>query len=120
MTRLFTYLATGLFWLAVAAFWAGGHSAPPPAEAPAAPALRAIALAEVARHAVPEDCWMAIAGKVYDVTPYLPDHPSRPSVILPWCGREASEAYRTKTKGRPHSPEADRLLSAYLVGRLSD
>jgi cytochrome b involved in lipid metabolism len=53
---------------------------------------------------------------VYDLTAYLPEHPSTPSVIVPWCGREASEVYRTKTRGRPHSPEADQLLSRYRIG----
>lgn len=62
---------------------------------------------------------MAIDGSIYDLTPYLPDHPSKPSIILPWCGKDASEAYRTKTKGRSHSPEADQLLVNYRIGALS-
>lgn len=43
---------------------------------------------------------LAINGQVYDLSAYLPEHPSKPDIILPWCGKEASEAYRTKTRGR--------------------
>lgn len=116
MRRLFV-IATLLFWLAVAFFWLGSRFAVPTPPAPAA--VRSITLAEVARHATPEDCWMAIDGGVYDVTTYLPEHPSKPSVIEPWCGKEATQAYRTKSKGRPHSSEADLLLPSYRIGNLS-
>jgi len=62
---------------------------------------------------------MIIAGEVYDFSAYLPKHPSNPRYVLPWCGKEASEAYRTKTTGRSHSSRADQLLPAYRIGRLA-
>jgi len=92
---------------------------PAPAPVPlSATAARVLSLAEVARHASPDDCWMAIDSQVYDLSSYLPDHPADPAVILAWCGREASEAYRTKQKGRPHSVRADHLLDTYRIGAL--
>lgn len=69
-------------------------------------------LAEVAKHAKQDDCWMAIDGQVYDFTAYVAQHPSQPGVFLAWCGKEATQAYRTKTKGRPHSPYADQLQTS--------
>ena len=117
--RKLVLVATALFWLAVAVFAATGTStAPSPAKTPAMTEKR-YTLADVARHAVETDCWMAIDGAVYDLTAYLPEHPTRPSVIVPWCGKEASEAYRTKTKGWPHSPEATQLLTTYRLGALA-
>ena len=116
MMRRLAYFATVTFWLLVLAFWAGGRLAPPPA--PAAAVERGIALAEVARYDQPEDCWMVIRGGVYDVGAYLPEHPSRPALVLPWCGKEASEAYATKGKGKPHSAAADALLEEYRIGRV--
>lgn len=62
---------------------------------------------------------MGINGQVYDFTAYLPGHPADPAVIQPWCVRDASEAYRTKTRGRPHSPYADTLLPKYRIGALT-
>lgn len=117
MMRQLYLLSTLAFWLAVLAFglaplwWAGDTAA----QAVSAPP-RALTLAEVARHKTAADCWMAIGGQVYDFTPYVAQHPAEPSVILAWCGKEATEAYRTKTKGRPHSPYADGLLPKYLIG----
>jgi cytochrome b involved in lipid metabolism len=117
MGKLYT-VSTASFWLLVGALWLFGLSAPRTlAEADAA-AEKSYTLADVAAHAKPTDCWMAIHGKVYDLTAYLPDHPSRPEIIEAWCGKEASQAYDTKTKGRPHSKAADRLLEGYLIGEL--
>jgi cytochrome b involved in lipid metabolism len=116
MMRKLYYVSTAAFWIAVAGFWAG-NVLTPGAKQKALAAERDIAAAELARHAAPEDCWMAIRGGVYDLSKYLPDHPSRPAVIEPWCGKEATEAYATKTKGRAHSAEADALLPKYRIGR---
>lgn len=118
MTRKLFLFATALFWLAVLGIWVGSRRSPLPQEEAPIIAAKHFALEEVARHASADDCWMSIDGKVYDLTAYLPDHPSRPGIILPWCGKEASEAYRTKTKGRSHSPEAEQLLATYQIGLL--
>ena len=55
-----------------------------------------------------------------DLSSYLPEHPSEPEVIKVWCGREASEAYRTKMKNRAHSARADRQLAEYRIATLQD
>jgi len=110
-------LSTAIFLLAVAAFWAA--SVLLPASSPSrASGERPFTLAEVAKHNRVQDCWMAIAGAVYDFTSYLPQHPSDPALITPWCGKEATEAYRTKNKGRPHSAYADGLLAKFRIGSL--
>src|SRR3954469_15502013 len=111
MMRNLYVTATAAFWAAVLAFWVGGIWAPQARQFDSSAADRAIPAAELARHARPDDCWMAIRGGIYDLTAYLPDHPSRPQIIEVWCGREATEAYNTKTRGRPHSKETDDLLT---------
>lgn len=119
MRRLFV-ASTSLFWLAVCGFWVAGVMLPVPPDLRAAPTERSYGLDEVAKHATDKDCWMAIGGQIYDLTKYLPQHPSDPAVLVQWCGKEATEAYRTKTKGRPHSPYADQLLPNYRIGVLSE
>ena len=121
--KRFMFAAFVAFWSSVLSIWAyaalaagGGDAAP----ADVAEAERTVSRDELARHATPEDCWMAIDGVVYDFTDYLPRHPAPPVVMTTWCGREATEAYDTKGYGRPHSPAADALLPAYRVGRLAD
>jgi len=74
--------------------------------------------ADVATHDNENSCWMTIEGKVYDVTSYLARHPTPASVLLPWCGRDATVGMRTKGHGRDHSPTAWTQLNQYLVGTL--
>lgn len=118
MRRLFI-VSTTLFWLAIGAFWVAATWLPEALDAqPQGPQSHVYTLAQVAAHATREDCWMAIRGQVYDLSAYLPQHPADPSVIQPWCGKDATHAYDTKTRGRPHSPYADQLLAKYRIGVL--
>lgn len=118
MRRLYFY-STLFFWLLIAAVWAAARWLPAAEESQVATVEQTIGLAQLARHGTPGDCWMAIRGEVYDLSAYLPLHPSRPEVVEPWCGKEASEAYNTKTKGRRHSGAADQLLRDYRIGSLA-
>ena len=112
--RLGFLVSTLAFWGMIITLAVAGAIAP--GAAPAGSNDRAISAEELAKHARPDDCWMAIRGSVYDITKYLPDHPSRPEIIEPWCGKEATQAYETKTKGRKHSEAADKMLPAYRIG----
>ena len=118
MMRSLYFSATLAFWLAVASFWIAATWFPETEKSAAKAADKIISPAELARHALPSDCWMAIRGNIYDLTSYLPSHPSPPDIVLPWCGKDATEAYNTKTRGRPHSPYADELLAKYHIGTL--
>jgi cytochrome b involved in lipid metabolism len=121
MRKLFI-ISTAVFWLAVAGFWLAGYLHPEATNAEIAPVispqLQVYNLVQVGKHDKKEDCWMVIEGQVYDVTSYLPAHPSDPAIVLPWCGKEATQAWQTKTIGRPHSNRAAHLLSKYHIGKL--
>lgn len=110
--------STLLFWLTVGGVWI---AAPDPAPRVVTPSSSesTYTVADVAAHARWEDCWMVIDGAVYDFTAYLPMHPADPALMLDWCGKVATEAYRTKTRGRPHSAHADTLLPRYRIGVLA-
>lgn len=116
MRRLY-FSTTVMFWLLVTALWAGSLWLPPAEESLATAAEKTYTKADLAQHATTENCWMAIRGSVYDLSAYLPEHPSRPELVLPWCGKEATAAYNTKSKGRPHSSYADELLDKYRIGK---
>lgn len=119
--KRFVYTCFVAFWSSVISIWsfaalaAGGGAAEgePDGEG-------AITASEVAEHSTPDDCWMVIDGVVYDVSEYIPQHPAPPTVMTEWCGKEATEPYRTKGYGRPHSPAADAMLPGYRVGPLAD
>lgn len=118
MRRLYI-ASTFIFWLLVAGLWLGSLWLPAAPERTALAAEKSYTAAELTKHATPSDCWMAIRGSVYDFSAYLPEHPSRPGLLEPWCGKEATEAYNTKNKGRPHSPYADELLARYRIGKFA-
>lgn len=74
--------------------------------------------AAVAKHASASDCYLIINSKVYDVTPYLDQHPAGPDVITPYCGQDATQAFATKGGRGAHSDYAYSLLANYLIGDL--
>lgn len=117
MKRIYI-VATLLFWLGVTAIWAGSHWMPATQEVAALSPTKAYSLQAVAAHNRADNCWMAINGQVYDLSAYIPQHPSAPEVIVAWCGKEATTAYMTKNRGRPHSPYATELLQRYRIGVL--
>jgi len=118
MTRKLYIALTTAFWLAVSGLGMTSALWNPAEQGDVQAQGKTKTLAELAKHAAPGNCWMAIRGSVYDLSTYLPAHPSPPEIVLPWCGKEATEAYNTKTKGRPHAPYADELLAKYRIGTL--
>ncbi|OGF28161.1 hypothetical protein A2303_01980 [Candidatus Falkowbacteria bacterium RIFOXYB2_FULL_47_14] len=74
-----------------------------------------ITSAALAGHNSPSDCWMALSGKVYDVTAYLRRHPGG-DAMLAYCGRDGTTAFN----GRGHSDYARSLLPAYYIGDFGD
>lgn len=78
-------------------------------------------ISQVAKHNNSSSCWLIINAQVYDVTSFLSQHPGGASTILPHCGQEATKAFDTKDQsfGGGHSPSANSLLQAYLIGKLA-
>jgi cytochrome b involved in lipid metabolism len=114
------FFCVAAFWGSVASIWTFAVLAEGESSTGQEAAERVITLEELTRHDVADDCWKAIDGVVYDLTDYLPLHPTPLVVMTQWCGKESSEAYHTKGYGRPHSPAADALLPRYRVGVLAD
>jgi cytochrome b involved in lipid metabolism len=79
-------------------------------------------LGQISEHATKDSCWMALEGKVYDVTPFVASgfHPGR-DAILQGCGRDATELFNTRPMGTgtPHSERARKMLPKYLIGELA-
>ncbi len=76
---------------------------------------------ELPSHNLQSDCWLAINGKVYDVTKYISSHPGGAQQIIKYCGQEATEAFATMDKANPrdHSQSAYQLLENYYIGELN-
>lgn len=68
-------------------------------QAPQAAITKNFPISEVARHCIPEDCWVALNGKVYDLTEFMDRHPGGPTTILAWAGKDASKFFNEIHKG---------------------
>jgi cytochrome b involved in lipid metabolism len=79
------------------------------------PAGGGLSAAEVAKHASPDDCWLIINQKVYDVSEYLTSHPGGTAVVTPYCGKEATSAF----EAIKHSQLAIIHLESLYVGDLA-
>lgn len=82
---------------------------------------KTISLEEVAMHATPEDCYLAIEGKVYDVTGYIAGekHPGGEAIIA-GCGKDATSMFNERpSDGEAHSEQARSFLPNFYIGELS-
>lgn len=60
-------------------------------------------LAEISKHSTREDCWTTIDGLVYDLTPYMKQHPGGAASLAWLCGIDGSELFASQhgTERRP-------------------
>ncbi|KAN0097596.1 Cytochrome b5-like heme/steroid binding domain containing protein [Tylopilus felleus] len=63
-----------------------------------------------------QNLWVAIHGKVYNVTKFIDEHPGGDEVIISEGGKDATEAFEDVG----HSDEARGLLPGLLVGELDE
>jgi succinate dehydrogenase/fumarate reductase flavoprotein subunit len=56
--------------------------------------LRDVSMAELQKHNTPEDCWIAIAGTVYDFTAFAEEHPAGAQSIHDLAGKDGTAAFQ--------------------------
>lgn len=69
---------------------------------------------EVAKHNTPEDLWLIIYGKVYDVTEWQHSHPGGDFILQDYGGKDASKMFRSVQ----HSPDALGFRDNFLIAKL--
>ncbi|CDS12559.1 hypothetical protein LRAMOSA04753 [Lichtheimia ramosa] len=67
---------------------------------------------EIAKHNKREDLWMVIDGKVYDITPFVDEHPGGEEVLIDEGAKDATGPFEDVG----HSPDARELLEKYYLG----
>lgn len=70
----------------------------------------------ILEHNKENDCWLYIDDLVYNATDILKYHSGGPDKILPYCGSNATKAF----KSRIHSEGAKLLLKRNLIGKLNE
>jgi cytochrome b involved in lipid metabolism len=81
---------------------------------------KTFSIEEVSLHNSETDCWLAIHGKVYDATEFIPSHPGG-EALLQGCGQDATELFETRPMGSqtPHSQKARDFLPNFYIGDLT-
>jgi len=78
-----------------------------------------ISLSEVAKHNTPEDCWIIVDKKVYDLTSFIAQG-QHPPTIIDSCGKDGTVAFNTRgEKNSPHPKQANQVLATYYKGELA-
>ncbi|KAJ8652929.1 hypothetical protein O0I10_011391 [Lichtheimia ornata] len=67
---------------------------------------------EIAKHNKREDLWMVIDAKVYDITPFVDEHPGGEEVLIDEGAKDATGPFEDVG----HSPDARDLLEKYYIG----
>eukprot|EP00927_Polykrikos_kofoidii_P077087 TRINITY_DN74073_c0_g1_i1.p1 TRINITY_DN74073_c0_g1~~TRINITY_DN74073_c0_g1_i1.p1 ORF type:complete len:268 (-),score=46.90 TRINITY_DN74073_c0_g1_i1:170-973(-) len=67
---------------------------------PTANGERKVSPEEIAQHCSDKSCWVLLRGEVWDLTPFLTDHPGGPGAILEFAGRDATAIWESV-----HPPE---------------
>ncbi|KAG4301065.1 hypothetical protein PCANB_002610 [Pneumocystis canis] len=76
--------------------------------------LKKIEALEVSKHDNKEDLYMVINKMVYNVTPFINEHPGGEEVLLDLAGQDATNAFEDVG----HSDEARNILKKLLIGKL--
>ncbi|KAL5208730.1 hypothetical protein ABZP36_033165 [Zizania latifolia] len=69
---------------------------------------------EVREHNERKDCWLIIAGKVYDVSPFMEEHPGGDEVLLACTGKDATADFNDIG----HTATAKELMPQYCIGEV--
>ncbi|KAI7857990.1 cytochrome b5-like heme/steroid binding domain-containing protein, partial [Circinella umbellata] len=69
---------------------------------------------EISKHNKRNDLYVVVHNKVYNITPFLNEHPGGEDVLMDEGGRDATEAF----EDIGHSDDARELLEKYYVGDL--
>jgi len=77
--------------------------------------LRTFTLDEVAQHNKPDDLWMILHGRVYDITEYVPYHPGGLSELMRAAGKDGTALFIEAH----HFVNFDAMLEKHLLGVVS-
>jgi cytochrome b involved in lipid metabolism len=74
---------------------------------------------DVQQHATAQSCWVSHAGKVYDVTGFLSDHPGGDDLVLDYAGKDVG-AIMKDSVSHDHSESAYDMFEEFCIGRIGE
>lgn len=82
--------------------------------------LKHIEKEEVAKHNKPDDCWIVVEDKVYDVSTFVGQHPGG-NAILKNAGTDSTQGFKSIGKhksGTDNYSGADLQMAKFLIGQI--
>lgn len=91
-----------------------------PARAVAAGPAATITAVELSTHNTRGDCWTAIHGTVYNLTPFLNDHPGGANILIKYGGKDGTAAFDAAgtTAAAPAASDGLRIASVWYMRRV--
>ena len=83
-----------------------------------AAAANVLSSSEIAKHNSANDCYVIVDSKVYNLTDFLNYHSGGSAAILPYCGKDGTNAFNTKDGRGAHRSGDLNILASYYVGDL--
>ncbi|KAF5731986.1 cytochrome b5 isoform A-like isoform X1 [Tripterygium wilfordii] len=77
---------------------------------------KVLSFAEFTKHNSRTDCWLLIDGKIYDMTPFLEEHPGGDEVLLAATEKDATDDFDDVG----HSNDAKELMKKYFIGEVDE
>jgi cytochrome b involved in lipid metabolism len=74
---------------------------------------RCISTEELSKHDNHKNCWIALHGIVFDITPFLNEHPGGPDVIVSVSGKDCTAEFEDVG----HTDSARRMGDKYIIGK---
>ncbi|KAK7332714.1 hypothetical protein VNO80_29469 [Phaseolus coccineus] len=74
---------------------------------------KTLSFEEVSKHNHKKDCWIIVNEKVYDITPFLYDHPGGDEVLLTATAKDATIDFEDVG----HSDSAIEMMEKYFIGK---
>ena len=71
---------------------------------------------ELSKHNTKNDAWVSYKGKLLNITSFLNDHPGGDSVIMPYLGKDITDAFIKAG----HSAVAEDMIEDLLVEKTKD
>lgn len=79
--------------------------------------VKTFSLTDISAHLTSTDCWLAVEGKVYDVTSFIPNHPGGEKILL-GCGKDATAMFNGIKDGKGHTQNARDIMQTLYIGDL--
>lgn len=71
--------------------------------------------AELAKHNTPNDCWVALGGKIYNISTYLDYHPGGVDILIKYSGKDCTALFMKYHRWVNYERILDECFIGFLI-----